>query len=54
MKSPTIPHHRVIIKCLAPRQLKTDLEHLAEARNISLSALLRLILTEYIKQKSSS
>jgi len=52
MKSPTNSHSRVVIKCAAPRKLKADLEQLAEARNISLSALLRLILTEYIKQKS--
>jgi len=53
MQSPTNHNPRVIIKCAAPRKLKADLEALAKARNISLSALLRLVLTEYIKQKST-
>lgn len=42
---------KTIIKFAAPRQLKTDLERLATMRNISLSALLRLILSEYVKHK---
>jgi predicted transcriptional regulator len=43
--------NNTIIKCLAPEELKRELERLAQARNISLSALLRLILSEYVKQK---
>jgi hypothetical protein len=39
------------IKFTVPQQLKQQLERLAQARNISLAALLRLIASEYIKQK---
>lgn len=47
----TTAQHNALIKCMAPQSLKTDLERLAQARNISLSALLRLILSEYVRQK---
>jgi predicted transcriptional regulator len=40
-----------IIRFALPSQLKRDLQALAEARNISLSALLRLVLSEYVKSK---
>ncbi|MCB9437285.1 MAG: hypothetical protein H6673_09895 [Anaerolineales bacterium] len=42
---------QALIKCLAPQPLKADLERLAQSRNISLAALLRLILSEYVRQK---
>lgn len=40
-----------VIKFMASDELKHDLECLAQSRNISLSALLRLILTEYLRTK---
>lgn len=40
------------IKFNVSHQLKHDLTQLAQSRNISLSALLRLILTEYIRQRT--
>jgi hypothetical protein len=40
-----------LVKFHAPASLKDDLLHLAAVRNISLSALLRLIVSEYIKTK---
>lgn len=40
-----------LIKFVCPPSLKSQLQKLAEARNISLSALVRLILTEYVKTK---
>jgi hypothetical protein len=42
-----------LIKFFAPEELKTSLQTLANDRNITLSALLRLITTEYVKRKSS-
>ncbi len=41
--------HDTVIKFNASRELKDDLIDLAEERNISLSALLRLVLTEYVR-----
>jgi hypothetical protein len=40
-----------VIKLVAPHELKDALQRLAQNRNISLSALIRLILTEYVKNK---
>lgn len=40
-----------LIKFAVPYQLKAELQALATARNITLSALLRLIVTDYIKSK---
>lgn len=40
-----------IIKFATSRDLKADLERLAQSRNISLSALLRLVLSEYLRNK---
>jgi predicted HicB family RNase H-like nuclease len=40
-----------VIKVAAPRQLKKELVSAATSRNISLSALVRIALTEYIKNK---
>ena len=42
--------NEVLIKFLAPRKLKRVLEELAAERNIALSALLRLVTSEYIKR----
>ena len=43
----------VIIKFWAPEELKGALQKLANDRNISLSALLRLIATAYVKRQKS-
>lgn len=40
-----------IIKFFLPQDLKNQLQQLASNRSLSLSALLRLIVTEYIKSK---
>ena len=42
--------NEVRIKFVAPEKLKEGLQVLANERNITLSALLRLITTEYIKR----
>ena len=42
--------NEVLIKFLAPRKLKHALEELAVERNIALSALLRLVTSEYIRR----
>jgi molybdopterin-guanine dinucleotide biosynthesis protein A len=39
------------IKIHLPHSLKEQLQHLAQQRSISLSSLMRLIATEYIKNK---
>lgn len=40
-----------LIKFVAPEDLKTDLQSLANERNITLSALLRLISSEYVRRQ---
>jgi hypothetical protein len=45
--------NEVLIKFVAPRELKGALQALANERNITLSALLRLIASEYVKRKGS-
>ncbi len=45
--------NEVRIKFVAPEELKLGLQALANDRNIALSALLRLIATEYIKRYQS-
>ena len=42
--------NEVLIKFVAPKKLKRTLRELANERNISLSALLRLIVSEYAKR----
>ncbi len=42
--------NEVLIKFLVPRRLKRALLELASERNITLSALLRLITSEYVKR----
>jgi hypothetical protein len=39
-----------LIKFVAPTELKQSLQDMANERNITLSALLRLIASEYIKR----
>ena len=39
-----------LIKFVAPGDLKRALQKLANERNIALSALLRLVMTEYVKR----
>jgi hypothetical protein len=41
----------VLIKFFAPGKLKTELKILANSRNVSLSALMRLVLSEYVRDK---
>ena len=45
--------NEVLIKFVAPEELKRALQGLANERNISLSALLRLIASEYLKRNRS-
>jgi hypothetical protein len=42
--------NEVRIKFVAPEELKDELQALANERNITLSALLRLIASEYVKR----
>ena len=45
--------NKVRIKFVAPAALKRALQELADERNITLSALLRLIASEYVKRNRS-
>ena len=45
--------NEVRIKFVAPEILKGDLQALANERNITLSALLRLITSDYVRRKRS-
>lgn len=59
MPVPTMAHpntskkliHEEQVKFLLPRDLKRSLQQMADERNISLSALLRLITSEYVKRQ---
>ena len=42
--------NEALIKFVAPTELKQALQQLANERNISLSSLLRLIASEYVKR----
>jgi hypothetical protein len=44
----------IVVRFVAPRKLRNELQELANERNIALSALLRLIATEYVKRNKSS
>ena len=44
----------MLIKFLSPIKLKRALEELAAERNITLSALLRLISSEYVKRSTQT
>ena len=46
--------NEVLIKFVAPEELKRALQELANERNISLSALLRLVISEYVKRNRST
>jgi hypothetical protein len=46
--------NEVRIKFVAPEVLKCELQELANERNITLSALLRLITSEYVKRNRES
>jgi len=46
--------NQVLIKFVAPDELKCNLIELAEERNIALSALLRLVTTEYVKRNNAT
>lgn len=43
----------VIVKFLTPEDLKRALQDLADERNITLSALLRLMASEYVKRQKA-
>jgi hypothetical protein len=43
-----------LIKFVAPASLKQALQGLANERNITLSALLRLITSEYVRRKKGT
>jgi antitoxin component of RelBE/YafQ-DinJ toxin-antitoxin module len=40
-----------LIKFAVPKHLKEELQALASQRNITLSALLRLVVTDYIRSR---
>jgi hypothetical protein len=42
--------NETLIKFFAPKNLKINLQELANDRNITLSSLLRLISSEYVKR----
>ena len=44
--------NEVRIKFVAPAELKDSLQALANERNITLSALLRLVTSEYVKRNN--
>ncbi len=46
--------NEVLIKFVAPKELKRALQELANERNITLSAMLRLITSEYVKRNRST
>jgi hypothetical protein len=43
-------HNEALVKFLAPEKLKHALQQLAAERNIALSALLRLVMSEYVRR----
>ena len=44
------PVNEELVKFVVPKTLKNDLQELANERNISVSSLLRLITTDYVKR----
>ena len=46
--------NNMVIRFVAPGKLRDTLQELANERNITLSALLRLITTEYVKRNTTS
>lgn len=47
-------NNRLALKFVVPGDLKRDLQLLAAERNIALSALLRLIASEYVRRNRSA
>ena len=45
--------NEVVIKFVAPGELKRSLQVLADDRHITLSSMLRLITSEYVKRNKS-
>jgi hypothetical protein len=43
-----------VVRFVSPARLRDDLQQLANERNITLSALLRLIATEYVKRSKNT
>jgi hypothetical protein len=62
MPVPTMAHitnnkkliHEKLVKFLVSQELKQRLQQLADERNISLSALMRLITSEYVKRHNGT
>jgi predicted transcriptional regulator len=49
--SPNKPQNKeLFIKIRAPHDLKNQLQSLAQSRNVSISAMARIALTDYIKR----
>jgi hypothetical protein len=46
--------NEALIKFVAPIDLKNELQELANERNITLSSLLRLIATDYVKRNKGT
>jgi hypothetical protein len=46
--------NEALIKFVAPNDLKQELQQLANERNITVSSLLRLIATDYVKRNRQS
>jgi hypothetical protein len=44
----------VVVRFVAPETLRSDLQKLANERNITISSLLRLIATEYVKKSKTT
>ena len=42
------------IKVVAPKKLKSELQELANERNITLSALLRLVTSDYVRRNRTT
>lgn len=48
------PLHEKLVKFLVSQELKQRLQQLADERNISLSALMRLITSEYVRRHNGT
>jgi hypothetical protein len=46
--------NEALIKFIAPNDLKQELQRLANERNITISSLLRLIASEYVKRNRTT
>ena len=45
-------HYKIALKLNMPKPLRDDLQRLARERALSLSAMIRLALTEYVRSKT--